>query len=271
MSTKQAPDTETAISAKSLGKVYRGEHQSVTALKELSFSVSRGEFFSIVGPSGCGKSTLLRIIARLIDATTGDFEVNSREGSRPENSVVFQEHALFPWRTVQKNVEFGLEMRGVPKQERSSTARDYLRKVGLEGFEDLYPHQLSGGMQQRVNISRAFANDPEVLLMDEPLGALDAQTRHVLQEELLRIWNEEDKTIIYITHSLEEAILMSDRIGLMTSRPGTLKDVYEVDIPRPRTNKTRNRSDFNELYSELWASLEDEVQASMELRPAESE
>jgi len=271
MSTTPSSGTEPAITATDLGKVYRGEHQNVTALKNLSFSVSRGEFFSIVGPSGCGKSTLLRIIARLIDATTGDFQVNSQDQGRPENSVVFQEHALFPWRTVQDNVEFGLEMRGVPKQERSDTAQDYLRKVGLEGFENLYPHQLSGGMQQRVNISRAFANDPEVLLMDEPLGALDAQTRFVLQEELLRIWNEENKTIIYITHSLEEAILMSDRIGLMTSQPGTLKDVYEVDIPRPRTNKTRNRADFNELHSELWDSLEEEVQASMELRRAESQ
>lgn len=257
------------ITVDNIGKVYHGEQGDVVALEDLSFRVDEGEFFSIVGPSGCGKSTLLRILARLIPETSGSFEVERRDDSRPENSMVFQEHALFPWRTVKRNVEFGLEMRGVSEANRSGIALEYIEKVGLGGFEDAYPHQLSGGMQQRVNIARAFANDPEVLLMDEPLGALDAQTRQVLQEELMRIWSEENKTVVYITHSLEEAILMSDRIGLMTSRPGTLKEIYDVDIPRPRTHETRNTDQFNELYAELWDSLEEEVQASIKLQRAD--
>lgn len=256
----------TAITVTDLTKVYpsrRGE--SVHALDDLSFSVDRGEFFSLVGPSGCGKSTLLRILARLIEPTSGTFEVVTRDSSRPENAMVFQEDALFPWRSVRRNVEFGLELRGVDAAKRRDVTQTYIEKVGLSGFEEAFPHQLSGGMKQRVNIARAFANDPEVLLMDEPLGALDAQTRHVLQEELMRIWREEDKTVVYITHSLEEAILMSDRIGLLTSRPGQLKDVYEVGLPRPRDHEDRNSSTFNTLYSSLWDSLEDEVQTSMAL------
>lgn len=258
--------TTTAIQVSDLTKVYSSRRgDDVHALNELSFSVETGEFFSLVGPSGCGKSTLLRILARLLPATSGSFEIVTTDSDRPENSMVFQEDALFPWRSVLGNVEFGLELRGVAKEQRRSVARDYIEKVGLAGFEEAYPHQLSGGMKQRVNIARAFANDPEVLLMDEPLGALDAQTRHVLQEELMRIWSEEGKTVVYITHSLEEAILMSDRIGLLTSRPGELKDVYAVDIPRPRTHEDRNKSTFNDLYAALWDSLETEVQTSMEL------
>ena len=256
----------TAIDVENLSKVYRSrQREDVRALTDLTFSVEEGEFFSLVGPSGCGKSTLLRILARLIEPTSGRFEVVTRDSDRPENSMVFQEDALFPWRSVLGNVVFGLELRGVDADERRAIAQQYIDKVGLSGFERSYPHQLSGGMKQRVNIARAFANDPEVLLMDEPLGALDAQTRHVLQEELLRIWSEEDKTVVYITHSLEEAILMSDRIGLLTSRPGRLKDVYDVSLPRPRAHEDRNTPAFNELYSSLWESLEEEVQTSMEL------
>lgn len=258
--------TRTIIEASSLGKVYRSHNRSVTALEDVTFDVDRGEFFGIIGPSGCGKSTLLRIFAKLIEPTTGDFQIFDQHEEKPENAMVFQDDALFPWRSVQKNVEFGMEMRGIDRAERRKTALEYIERVGLAGFEDSYPHQLSGGMKQRVNIIRAFANDPEVLLMDEPLGALDAQTRYVLQEQLLEIWEEEEKTVLYVTHSLEEAILMCDRIALISSRPGTIKDIYEVDIPRPREpTEVRNSARFNEMYSTLWSELEEEVRVSMEI------
>ncbi len=263
-------DGDTVIRTEDLTKIYRGGGDPVHALDEISFSVSDGEFFSVVGPSGCGKSTLLRILAKLIPETSGSFEIVRTDTTQPENSMVFQEDALFPWRSVRRNIEFGLEMRGIDGDQRRETARSYIDRVGLSGFEDAYPHQLSGGMKQRVNIARAFANDPEVLLMDEPLGALDAQTRNVLQEELMRIWGEEGKTVVYVTHSLEEAILMSDRIALMTSRPGMVKDVFEVDIPRPRDHEIRNTDAFNQLYTTLWDSLETEVQTSMELKRSEA-
>jgi len=261
---------DTVIRTEDLTKVYRGSRENVHALDDITFSVADGEFFSVVGPSGCGKSTLLRILAKLIPETSGSFEIVRKDTSKPENSMVFQEDALFPWRSVRRNIEFGLEMRGIDSDQRRETALSYIERVGLGGFEDAYPHQLSGGMKQRVNIARAFANDPEVLLMDEPLGALDAQTRHVLQEELMRIWSEENKTVVYVTHSLEEAILMSDRIALMTSRPGRVKDVFEVDIPRPRDHEIFNAAAFNELYTTLWDSLETEVQTSMELQRSEA-
>lgn len=260
------------IDVQGLAKMYGDKQEGwVHALEDVSFSVSRGEFVSIVGPSGCGKSTLLRILAGLTSASSGSFEITNYDDDSPEASMVFQDDALFPWRTVMQNVTFGLEMRGVDKSKRRKTAGEYIEKVGLGGFEDAYPRELSGGMKQRVNIARAFANDPEVLLMDEPLGALDAQTRHVLQEELMRIWKEEDKTVVYITHSLDEAILMSDRVGLMTSRPGHIKDVYEVNLDRPRDHTDRNSTDFNDLYATLWDSLEDEVQMSLELQRSESQ
>jgi len=264
--------SDTKIEVDDVTKVYRaGKPGAVHALDDVSFSVKDREFFSIVGPSGCGKSTLLRVLARLIEQTDGSFEIKSDGDDCPENSMVFQEDALFPWRSVRRNVEFGLEMRGVDGETRRDIARSYLEKVGLADFESAYPHELSGGMKQRVNIARAFANDPEVLLMDEPLGALDAQTRHVLQEELMNIWNNEEKTVVYITHSLEEAILMSDRIGLMTSRPGHLKDTFTVDIPRPRTHENRNSEAFNDLYATLWESLKEEVQTSMQLQRSEAQ
>ncbi len=180
------------------------------------------------------------------------------------NNIVFQEYAIFPWKTVKDNVAFGLEMRGVPKKERYEIALDWLQRVGLHKFVDSYPHQLSGGMKQRVSIARAFANDPEVLLMDEPLGALDAQTRSVLMEELTRIWEMDRKTVVYITHSIEEAVLLGDRVALMTARPGTNKDFFDVDIPRPRGMKTTGSPEFARLSYVIWESLQGEVKRAME-------
>ena len=196
-------------------------------------------FVCVVGPSGCGKSTYLRILAGLDTLTSGTLEIRpGADPKKPLNSVVFQEYAVFPWKTVIENVAFGLQMRGIGKAERLAVAEGWLERVGLRKFAHYYPHQISGGMKQRVSIIRALANDPEVLLMDEPLGALDAQTRLVLQEELLRIWEETRKTVVYITHSLDEAILLGDKVVLMTAHPGRLLATFDIDIPRPRRVET---------------------------------
>ena len=206
------------IEAKDLTKVYPSRNGSLCALRDFSLRVEEGEFVCIVGPSGCGKSTFLRILGGLITPSSGRVELFPRDEKAPLQNIVFQEYAIFPWKTVLDNVAFGLEMRGVPRPERRETARDWIRKVGLAKFADAYPHQLSGGMKQRVSIARAFANDPEILLMDEPLGALDAQTRAILQGELVRLWEDSRKTVVYITHSIEESVL-SGRPDRSDDRP----------------------------------------------------
>lgn len=253
------------IIARDATKIYPSPQGPVVALKDFNLEVQEGEFVCIVGPSGCGKSTFLRILAGLIPLTSGEVRIVPGEDSRrPLNNIVFQEYAIFPWKTVKDNVAFGLEMRGVPRQERYEIVMDWLQRVGLYKFADSYPHQLSGGMKQRVSIARAFANDPEVLLMDEPLGALDAQTRAVLQEELLRIWEADRKTVVYITHSIDEAVLMGDRVVLMTAHPGTNKATFEVALARPRTLKTTGTPEFAELTYAIWESLRSEVMRAME-------
>ncbi len=193
---------------------------TVVALDRVSLGVAAGEFLCVVGPSGSGKSTLLRVVAGLLRQTSGDVRIEAERPGAPLTARVFQEHALLPWRTVLANVVFGLENRGVSRAERQARARDMLALVGLSRFARHYPHQLSGGMKQRMGIARALADDPEVLLMDEPFAALDAQTRTIMQEELLRIWASLGTTVIYVTHSLEEALLLGDRVVLMTARPG---------------------------------------------------
>ena len=204
-------------------------------MENLDLSVPEGAFLSLIGPSGCGKSTLIRILANLCDATIGRVTIRiDATQTRPLHAVVFQEYALFPWRTALENVAFGLEMRGIPKRERQEIAQTYLVRMGLARFAHHYPHQLSGGMQQRIAIARAFANNPEILLMDEPFGALDAQTRMRMQTELLQMWEEEHKTVLYITHSIEEALILGDRVALMTARPGKIHRIYPVALPRPR-------------------------------------
>ncbi len=260
-----APTTTPKIVARGVWKVYDGVTGPVEALKNFSLDVDDGEFLCIVGPSGCGKSTFLRILADLVPASSGSVDIRrSGNSGRPLANVVFQEHAVFPWKTVLENVAFGLEMRGVPKDERRNRARAWIDRVGLAKFASHYPHQLSGGMKQRVGIARALANDPEILLMDEPLGALDAQTRAILQEELLKLWEEERKTVVYITHSIDEAVLLGDRVVLMTAHPGTKKAEFPVPLARPRGIHTTATAEFGELSYAVWEALRDEVVAAME-------
>jgi len=245
---------------------YRSGILSVPALAGVSLTVADGEFVALLGPSGCGKSSLLRIVAALMRPTGGTVKIHSSTNDsdgRPKTALVFQEHALFPWRTVLDNVAFSLEMRGFPSGERVAVARDKLTRVGLQGFADAYPHQLSGGMRQRVGIARALAAEPEVLLMDEPFGALDAQTRTVLQEELLRVWEIERKTVLYVTHSIDEAVYLADRVVLMTARPGRIKAQYAVDLPRPRAMEMRGWNSYTKMSLDIWSALREEVETAM--------
>jgi NitT/TauT family transport system ATP-binding protein len=246
----------------------------VDALAGIDLDIRAGEFFCIVGPSGCGKTTLLRILAGLETKTAGDIEV-VRDGShrangtshgsateRPLNSMVFQEQSIFPWMSVRDNIAFGLKARGFSKHERYAAADPFIQKVGLRGFEDALPHQLSGGMKQRVSIARAFVNDPEMLLMDEPFAALDEQTKLILQAELLRIWEETRKTVLYVTHSIDEAIVLADRILVMSARPGRIKDIVQVDsvFGRPRhVEEVKSSRQYGEMFGRVWSQLRDEV------------
>ena len=239
-----------------------GRADNVAVLRDFDLDIREGEFLSILGPSGCGKSTFLSILAGLTERTGGDIAIDGQplRGINPAQGVVFQGYALFPWRTVLQNIEVGLEIRGVPKAKRRVIADEYLELVGLTGFGQRYPHEISGGMKQRVAIARSLAYQPEVLLMDEPFAALDAQTREILQGELLRIWEQRRKTIVFITHSLDEAIFLSDRIAVMTRRPGTIKQIIDVPLPRPRAAEVRNSADFIRLRQQAWDILKDEVQ-----------
>jgi NitT/TauT family transport system ATP-binding protein len=253
------------IVAEDVCKVFTSANGPIYALKDFNHHVDEGRFVSIVGPSGCGKSTFLRILAGLIRPTSGKIEIKpGTDLNKPLNNVVFQEYAIFPWKTVVDNIAFGLQMRGISAKERKQIALEWIDRVGLTRFANYYPHQISGGMKQRVSIARALANDPEVLLMDEPLGALDAQTRNVLQEQLLKIWEETRKTVIYITHSIEEAVLLSDQVILMTAHPGTNKISYDINISRPRDLKTTSTPEFAALSYSIWESLRDEVMAALE-------
>ena len=240
--------------------------EQVTALESITLDVTAGEFIVLLGPSGCGKSTLLQIIAGLEGASSGTMRFpdgDARPASarpRKRTSMVFQEYALFPWRTVAENVVFGPEVRKIPRAEREAEARRLIDLVNLRGFDRRYPHELSGGMRQRVALARALANDPEILLFDEPLAALDAQTRRLLQDELVRIWQETRKTFIYVTHSLEEAVLLGTRIVVMTARPGRIKQIVDVRLPRPRHLTGRAEAELLDLVDGL---LRDEVKQAM--------
>jgi NitT/TauT family transport system ATP-binding protein len=208
----------------------------LVALYNISLTIRKNEFVSLLGPSGCGKTTLIRIIAGLLTADRGEVLVNSQTVNSPgrDRCMVFQQFGLLPWRTVLSNVEFGLEIDGVPREERRALAEKYLELVGLKGFENYYPHQISGGMQQRVGIARALSKQPEILLMDEPFGAVDAQTREQLQEELLKIWAQTETTVVFVTHSIDEAVYLSDRVVVMQARPGRIKEEVKIELPRPR-------------------------------------
>ena len=235
-------------------KEYVGNKGKTVALNAVSLDIKENEFICVVGPSGCGKSTLLNIIAGLLEPTSGAVYLDGKkiEGTGVERGVVFQGYALFPWRTVLKNVMFGLEMKRMPKDQAEKIAKKYIKAVGLEGFEHAYPKELSGGMRQRVAIARAYAADPEVLLLDEPFGALDAQTRVQLQSELLNTWEHEKKTCFFITHDVDEAIILAQRVIIMSARPGRIKKIVDIDIPYPRTQATKTDPRFLELKTEIW-------------------
>ena len=230
------------------------------ALDGIGIDIPKGEFFVIVGPSGCGKTTLLRILAGLERQSEGRVDISQFERSRPANSMIFQGDSLFPWMSVYDNAAYGLRMRHVDKAEIAETVRLWLERIGLWRFRDLDPHQLSGGMRQRVSIVRAFANDPEILLMDEPFSALDEQNKVLLHEELLRIWEATKKTVVFITHSVEEAVTLGDRIMVMTATPGRAKAVIDVPLARPRNVlELRQNPVFGDLVVHIWEQLRDEV------------
>ncbi|WGD32256.1 ABC transporter ATP-binding protein [Ancylobacter sp. WKF20] len=233
----------------------------IPVLSGVDLDIRPGEFVTIVGPSGSGKSVLLDVIAGLTQPSAGFAAIDGKKVTRPhgETAYVFQQYALFPWRTALQNIEYPLEVRGVGRAARSERAQHFLNLFGLTGFEDRYPSQLSGGMQQRVAIARALATDPQVLLMDEPFAALDAQTRDILQSELLRIWEQIKTTVVFVTHSIDEAIFLADRIVVMTARPARVKEIIEVDLPRPRDIEIRNSDAFNAYRARVWDALREEV------------
>lgn len=242
-------------------KTYRSQKGDVRALDPITLTIEDHRFVSLLGPSGCGKTTLLKIIDGLLPATSGRVLIDGREvtGPGPDRTVVFQDFALLPWRTVAGNVSFALEPRGVRKAERASRVRGSLELVGLEQFADALPRELSGGMQQRVGLARALVAEPRILLLDEPFGALDAQTRQILQDELDAIWERTKCTAVLVTHSVEEAIYLSDTIVVFTARPGRVKAVRDVPFPRPRDSRIRTTTDFQAMREQLWDLLRVEV------------
>lgn len=235
-----------------LTKEFYSRKGNVTAFHDISLEIRDGEFWCFVGPSGCGKTTLLRVLAGLDTATSGKIDMLYEDHNKPLNSMVFQEHAIFPWMNVWDNVAYGLKNRKLPIKIIKQVVDEYIEKTGLQKFAKSFPHQLSGGMKQRVSIARAFANDPEILLMDEPFASLDEQNRLILQQELLQIWESNRKTVVFITHSIDEAIFLSDHIMLMTCHPGKIKNIFDVNLGRPRNMETiRSTSNFNSLFLEI--------------------
>jgi NitT/TauT family transport system ATP-binding protein len=248
----------------------RGEKSSFTAIEDITIDLAAGEFLVLVGPSGCGKSTLLDLLGGLSTPSSGRILLDGKPISGPglDRGIVFQQYALLPWRTARKNIEFGLEAKGLPAAVRRERAERYLELVGLKSFADRYPHELSGGMKQRVAIARSLAFDPEVLLMDEPFAALDAQTRESLQDELLRIWRTTGKTILFITHGIDEAIYLGQRVAVLTSRPGRIKNIVEVDIDRS-ADDVRSDAGFRAQRHHIWSLLRDEVERARSQELAE--
>ncbi len=251
------------ITARHLGMRFRFGREELVALDDVNLRVSEQEFCCIVGPSGCGKSTLLRILAGLEQQTSGELQLEMRDPERPLTAMVFQEQSVFPWMTVEENIGYGLRMRGVDPKLRRQLVDHCLEKVGLARFAKAYPHQLSGGMKQRTSVARAFATDPQILLMDEPFASVDEQTRILLQEELLRVWEANRKTVVYITHSIDEALVLGDRVLVMSARPGHLKAEIAVPLSRPRSvYELKSTPAFAELVARVWGPLRQEVLAS---------
>ena len=251
------------IQVRGLAKSFQAiKGEAVEAIHGLSFDVGENEFVSIVGPSGCGKSTLLYIIAGFIPPTNGEVLIDDTpvRGPGPDRGIVFQEYALFPWKTVQDNIKYGLEEKGVSKDELERSVQKYVRLMGLEGFQHKYPKELSGGMKQRVALARTLAYDPDVLLMDEPFGALDAQTRELQQDELLSIWRERKKTVLFVTHSVDEAVYLSETVLIMTTRPGKIKSIVDIELDRSRNREEIVTSpEFSELRNRVWLEVREEV------------
>lgn len=253
---------QSKLACRGLSMEYRSARTSepVLALASISLEVPEGQFVAIVGPSGCGKSTLLSIVAGLTAPTEGQVLLDGKPitGPGPDRGVCFQDYALFPWMTVLQNVAFGLKARGIQRDEREHRAREFIRRVQLDGFESRYPHELSGGMRQRCALARVLANEPQVLLMDEPMAALDAQTRQIMQDDLLRIWGEGDegarRTVLYVTHSIDEAVYLSDRIVVMSSRPGVIKADIANDFARPRS-ALRSRPEYAQRIEHIWEMI----------------
>lgn len=245
------------VSIRNVVKKYDTRNGEMIALNGANLDIKENEFICVIGPSGCGKSTLLNIIAGLLEPTSGEVIVdgNKVQGTGVDRGVVFQQYALFPWLTVKKNVQFGLKLQGRPQAEMDAIAEKYIKMVGLEKFTDAYPKELSGGMKQRVAIARAYAVNPSVLLMDEPFGALDAQTRTQLQTELLKTWQEENKTCFFVTHDIEEAIVLASRVVIMSARPGRIKEIIDIDIPHPRDQATKMSPRFIELKNYIWGQV----------------
>ena len=259
------------LEVRNLGKVYGAYEEdalNVEALKNINLTVNKGEFISIIGPSGCGKSTLFGIIGGLNESTSGEVLIEGERvrGPHPLIGMVFQEESAFPWLTSLENVEFGLKMAGMNRKERRTRAKEMIELVGLSQFENHYPGELSGGMRQRVAIARTLVLDPEIILMDEPFGALDEQTRVMLGEELLRICERIKATVLFITHSISESVMLSDRVYVMSCRPGTFRNVIAVDIPKPRDTSTISTKRFGEITDEIWRELKEETNKSMTLK-----
>jgi NitT/TauT family transport system ATP-binding protein len=246
------------IEIQDIGRSFRTrDGGTFKALEDVSFSVQDKEFFSIIGPSGCGKTTLLKMAAGLARPTSGQILIDGQAVTGPgdDRAMVFQQFVLLPWADVLTNVGFGLEMRGMSRKESREAARPFLERVGLTRFSEHYPHELSGGMQQRVGLARALAVAPDILLMDEPFGALDAQTRQLMQEDLMRLWDSEQKTVIFVTHSMEEAAYLSDRVLVMDTHPGRVREILDVPLPRPRDESVRRSSTFSDLTAHMWHEL----------------
>ncbi len=259
------------VEIRNLTKIYTGRKGETIALNGVDLDIARNEFVTIVGPSGCGKSTLLNILSGLLEPTSGTVLCNGKpiEGTSADRGVVFQQYALFPWLTVRKNIEYGLRRKKIEDSSRKgwhrmseedirATSAKYMEMVQLQDFAESYPKELSGGMKQRVALARAYAANPELLLLDEPFGALDAQTRTQLQQDLLEIWEKEKKTCLFITHDIEEAIILGQRVIIMSARPGRIKEIVDIDIPYPRDQRTKMSERFNEIKNRIWSQVYEE-------------
>lgn len=253
------------LETRNLGKTFRRDNATIEALRDVNISIKDGEFVSIVGASGCGKTTLLRILDGLIGPTEGNISIDGQVVSKPgpDRGFVFQHDGLFPWRTVMRNALFGPEVQRKDLGAARRVAEAVLRLVGLNGFDDYYPHELSGGMRQRVNLARALTVGPDVLLMDEPFAALDAQTREIMQGELLRIWREAKKTVVFVTHQIDEAVYLSDRVLVFTVRPGRIKEEVAIDLLRPRELAVKRTAEFIRYADRIWRLIEEEVRESL--------